>query len=896
MKKAISVLLALIMILPILTCLVVPITAQDSSNDTMVSQPLYTRKVVSVVYDDSGSMGGREGEKWAYANYAMQSFCGMLNSEDQLYITYMSTPGQSEEKGLTSNMVNGKTEIQQTIDSIREHNNSSGTPFQSVRTAYNKLKEVASNNKDATNIQYWLVVITDGEFTDGLDKTLDEEFTSFADDPLWKDDTNGTQGPSPQVTFLGIGENVSKPTENPGKGIYSYSTKNATEIENRLSELADKISGRSRLDTNSDNIEVDGKTLKVSSKVPLLNVVIFTKQTDAVVQKMTTKESDINVSPSRSASLFYSCKISGENELIYLTGGTFLLGDSKSVMNAGTYEIIFDKEIEKENVVVLVEPALEIKIEVSVNGIKKETSELKDYLMAKDKISVSYKLYEMGTGEEVDLSMLPETTEYKINVYKGGKLDKTVSGKNQMLENYELEEVDTLINATVTIEGFIVDYTLRFKPAKYTPRTVYKIHPTVSSTEPILSEKISENEGLFIAFTVSKMLEVEGSTETFITNPEELKALNPIITVSPSGNDGETVYTPDGKIVFTPKSAGDRQNNKRNMDVTVTCTLENGTTATEKYTVHFADYKVVFVASDQKIRKTELYQNEISAIFYVTRDGEKMSKEDVDGKFTFTLNEERKDLKTNVSVADDGIITITPYSEIKHEKSFLLTYWMHYLALVDDDITISLEHELASGVGTLDVIGGGGAYVFLNVLLWLIIEILVVLAIVAYIFRFITKPRFDSKAKIYYGKIESGNGTCILNMNHRVRMKGNRIKNRWNPFKPLTVDLMGASFIALYGGMVLFDKPYFEARVIPAEGNTKTGRELYEMCKSKGREIEIQPIIGPKSIERHLDRGISNGAKSFYVFPKEIKASQGTEITEGYAFCYVIEDDSSNIK
>ena len=47
----------------------------------------YIKKIVSLVYDDSGSMLG---DKWAYANYAVQTFCGMLNSEDQLYITYMS--------------------------------------------------------------------------------------------------------------------------------------------------------------------------------------------------------------------------------------------------------------------------------------------------------------------------------------------------------------------------------------------------------------------------------------------------------------------------------------------------------------------------------------------------------------------------------------------------------------------------------------------------------------------------------------------------------------------------------------------------------------------------------------------------------------------------------------
>ena len=34
---------------------------------------LYIRKVVAVVYDDSGSMKGDN--KWPFANYAMQTFC-----------------------------------------------------------------------------------------------------------------------------------------------------------------------------------------------------------------------------------------------------------------------------------------------------------------------------------------------------------------------------------------------------------------------------------------------------------------------------------------------------------------------------------------------------------------------------------------------------------------------------------------------------------------------------------------------------------------------------------------------------------------------------------------------------------------------------------------------------
>ncbi len=68
--------------------------------EVATAESMYIRKIVSVVYDDSGSM--RSQDRWANANYAMQMFCGMLNSEDQLYVTYMhrsqSISGYTPEK------------------------------------------------------------------------------------------------------------------------------------------------------------------------------------------------------------------------------------------------------------------------------------------------------------------------------------------------------------------------------------------------------------------------------------------------------------------------------------------------------------------------------------------------------------------------------------------------------------------------------------------------------------------------------------------------------------------------------------------------------------------------------------------------------------------------------
>ena len=55
-----------------------------------------SRKIVSVVYDDSGSM--KKESNWSSANYAMQAFAALLNKEDGMYITYMSSYKQGAKK------------------------------------------------------------------------------------------------------------------------------------------------------------------------------------------------------------------------------------------------------------------------------------------------------------------------------------------------------------------------------------------------------------------------------------------------------------------------------------------------------------------------------------------------------------------------------------------------------------------------------------------------------------------------------------------------------------------------------------------------------------------------------------------------------------------------------
>ena len=202
MKRIATLLLAVLMVASIVAGMILPVAADS----------MYIRKIVSVVYDDSGSMSG---DKWAYANYAMQTFCGMLNSEDQLFVTYMShTLKYSNYDPEKVDLSAGG--IQNSVDKIRGHRDSDSTPYKAVKIAYDKLKSVKDSNP---NTQYWLVVITDGAFDEcgsgsSAKRYLNQEFGKYTDSVM----PNGT---NPQVTFMGIG-GVVMPDQNEKEGIFIY--------------------------------------------------------------------------------------------------------------------------------------------------------------------------------------------------------------------------------------------------------------------------------------------------------------------------------------------------------------------------------------------------------------------------------------------------------------------------------------------------------------------------------------------------------------------------------------------------------------------------------------------------------------------------------------------------
>ena len=259
----------------LLTLAVLLVTLTGIYSVTANAESLYIRKIVSVVYDDSGSMTSED--KWAYANYAMQTFCGMLNSEDRLYVTYMKSaknPDYEPEKIDLS-----ASGIQNSIESIRNHSDTSSTPYQAVEIAFNKLKAVQDPN---ANTQYWLIILTDGTFDrDSYISNPDkpDELIDYFDGYVNEVMPNGT---NPQITYFAIGGSALKVPAQEDKGLYTYSCTGAADIISTMSDIADRVSGRTRLD-KSDMKLLDEKTVQISSAIPLLNIAVLSQETDSKI-------------------------------------------------------------------------------------------------------------------------------------------------------------------------------------------------------------------------------------------------------------------------------------------------------------------------------------------------------------------------------------------------------------------------------------------------------------------------------------------------------------------------------------------------------------------------------------------------------------------------------------
>lgn len=395
------------------------------------NQTLRNRKIVSVVYDDSGSMAG---EKWEYTNYAMQCFAAMLNSEDRLDITYMSSYTRGSFSVDTGNRADS-------VKAIRNHNQSGGTPINAVDTAFHTLK--SANDTDATS-EYWLIVMTDGQM--GAEGEAKKKIDKLAEETM----PNGTKPHIIYLTICDVGGDFT-PSFNKSN-IESRSALTAGEIVQVISEIACDISGRYAIDPGDIKV-VDDTTVQITSDLPLLNIGILTQRSPAKVQSIKGAEGaqlkeECNVPVAAPDVFLESIKA---DDRAALKGNVALYNNQPANIPAGTYTITFTEPISKDDLVIMFEPAYELRLEIYVNGVKVDDPSI---LEEEDVVDVEAFLYEIGTDNRIAMGMLPSGYQCNIAVEEDGKVVKNDSGLR--LEGIKLKHLDTKFTAQLEVPGFFL--------------------------------------------------------------------------------------------------------------------------------------------------------------------------------------------------------------------------------------------------------------------------------------------------------------------------------------------------------------------------------------------------------------------------------------------------------
>lgn len=383
------------------------------------------KKIISVVYDDSGSMAG---ESWVYTSYAMQALTALLNAQDELYITYMSQPDQPIQMGLDN--------IPGAVDDIRNWNHRSGTPAKALDTARGLLDKV--QEKDAT-AQFWLVVLTDGVI-DGLNSGIQNKMESFAGNTMG----NGTPL---NVVYLSMGGGADQVTPNESKGLYSYHSQSAGDIFSAMAQIANLISGRFLVDPVT---QVDDHTISFSSKLPLYTISILSQQVDAEVTEARTQEAELHVDRNIPLDAFEpqsssTATLHGNAAVIGMEAGPGL----SAVIPAGTYTVVFSQPVSISDLVVQYEPAIGLMAEVTKDGVVvSDTGQLADG----DKVDIRIVPIIPGTTTPLTSADLPSGISWQIEYEVDGSVED--SGAGTELTGVTLQIGQGVIRGTMQIPGY----------------------------------------------------------------------------------------------------------------------------------------------------------------------------------------------------------------------------------------------------------------------------------------------------------------------------------------------------------------------------------------------------------------------------------------------------------
>ena len=305
------------------------------------------KKVVSIVYDDSGSMNNAN-EDWAYASYSLQNLVGLMNTQDELGVVKMSSPYQVTNIDLS---IKKRAKEIKTVENYKALGMT--TPFEAVDTAVDWIKQKKSGYTDNQSVEFWLVIITDGSFESGYPKNMKAYLKNL----------KGTMGDSKfEGICVAIGNNVPdnvKREWNSVTGNHLITASNSNDIVNAMAEVSALILGQGgKGATINVSPKASGKSITFVSKFPLKKFIIYEQNQSVGVKSVSAKRTTISTTAD------FSTKKPGVGAINSRT--IHCESADSDYIPAGKITVNFDSKIDtlSSNFKILIESAVNVDFEI----------------------------------------------------------------------------------------------------------------------------------------------------------------------------------------------------------------------------------------------------------------------------------------------------------------------------------------------------------------------------------------------------------------------------------------------------------------------------------------------------------------------------------------------------
>ncbi len=375
----------------------------------------YKHKVVSVLFDNSFSM--ENSDRTEFAKYSLEMLASLLSERDELYVTTMNirADGSDEKIKIDLSAADRESEIKNKIANTKALHPNGATPSESIDKAIAVLTERGlplagdSSYNENSNMEYWLVMLTDGMFDDGnTEYDIENRIKEYL---------------GLQTVYLAFGDGAVNLTDpelalNKNYPFSAYYVPNADELVAAMQDISNKISGRYGTDADNGQFVVNGNEIVVDLdkfKFAVNNIALIVQNCGAVLQSVTYNGQALT--PTLKSTLQGTFVNNKDASIHIVDDGYSTVVSNGSCMSGGQVHFIYDRPVGSD-ISVLVEPAIYIDayLECQVNGawVKTDVLEVNSTKRPGDEVRVQYKVYNSATNQEIDLVEIFGTPVEKV--------------------------------------------------------------------------------------------------------------------------------------------------------------------------------------------------------------------------------------------------------------------------------------------------------------------------------------------------------------------------------------------------------------------------------------------------------------------------------------------------